>query len=148
VSGFRKTYLAVVEPGGAELPHNGELRHFLVKNERLGVSIVVEGAHVRGAKEAVLSYDLRASALATDIAPLHLIRVNLQTGRHHQIRVQLAAAGMPIWGDAKYGRKRRSGQNVALWSYSLGLRHPSDNREMTFTCGPGDIFPFCLFEIS
>ncbi|MCL2616413.1 MAG: RluA family pseudouridine synthase [Defluviitaleaceae bacterium] len=145
--GFQKTYLAVVQPEPGEVPKRGELRHFLVKNERLGVSSVVDRAHVRGAKEAVLRYEL-CQTIYIDGATLSLLKVNLLTGRHHQIRVQLASAGMPIWGDTKYGRKQRPGHNVALWAYSLGLRHPSGGREMSFTNKPRNAEPFDLFELT
>lgn len=62
--------------------------------------------------------------------------VSLFTGRHHQIRAQLANAGCPIWGDQRYNPAAKAGQQVALWAYSLTIEHPTLKQEMTFTLPP------------
>ncbi|MCL2674334.1 MAG: RNA pseudouridine synthase [Defluviitaleaceae bacterium] len=144
--GFRKAYLAVVEAASVA-PVNAELRDFLVKNERLNMSSVADGAHIHGAKEAVLHYALAESCEDTDGMPLHLLKINLVTGRHHQIRVQLAHAGLPIWGDTKYGIKKRyrTPPNLALWAFNLSFCHPTNGRELNFESRPDDIFPFNRF---
>jgi len=142
--GFGKTYLAVVEAGSVT-PASAELRHFLVKNERLNISTVVDGAHTHGAKEAILRYELVSSGKDTEnTPPLHLLKIDLVTGRHHQIRAQLAHLGLPIWGDTKYGIKKRyrTPPNLALWAFGLKLRHPKDGRELSFESLPENAFPF------
>ena len=72
-----------------------------------------------------------------------LLRVQLKTGRHHQIRVQMAHAGMPLLGDSKYGSEeskdysRRMGiKNIALCAYSLDFLHPVTGKKMNFEITP------------
>ena len=67
---------------------------------------------------------------------LALTDVELFTGRHHQIRVQLAHGGNPIWGDQKYNPEARPGQQIALFAYSLSFEHPTTHERMTFTAVP------------
>ena len=144
--GFGRAYLAVVTSDETPSPH-AELRHFLVKNERLNMSFTADGSHVKGAKEAVLRYELDASMVDSDGSSLHLLRVELLTGRHHQIRVQLASAGMPIWGDTKYGPRHtgRHSAAIALWAFCLSLRHPRDGRRLELKTSPDGLYPFTLF---
>ena len=63
------------------------------------------------------------------------MRVRLFTGRSHQIRVQLSHAGLPIWGDARYGGGK-PGEQIALWGAHLGLIHPTQKEEMRFDALP------------
>ena len=95
----RKVYYAVVKnmPPQPE----GHLEDYLVRNEKLNKSFVVDGPRP-DAKLAVLDYRL----LATSTGGYHLLEVELHTGRHHQIRCQLAHIGCPIKGDLKYGYPR------------------------------------------
>ena len=93
-----------------------------------------------GAKDARLRY---ARVGAAD--DLTLVRVRLFTGRSHQIRVQLAHHGMPIWGDARYGGGR-PGQQIALWGAHLGLVHPTLKTPMRFDAlPPRDAMPWSGF---
>ena len=66
---------------------------------------------------------------------LTLTEVTLHTGRAHQIRVQHAHAGFPLWGDARYGGGK-PGQQIALWAASLALEHPTKHERMQFTSAP------------
>ena len=66
---------------------------------------------------------------------LTLVRVELYTGRAHQIRVQHAHAGFPLWGDARYGGGR-PGQQIALWACELGFEHPVKHEPLRFTAPP------------
>ena len=84
----------------------------------------------QGAKKARLTtYPLAVRDYLT------LVRVELDTGRKHQIRVQHAHIGLPLYGDMRYGHGRR-GETVALWAFRLTLEHPTLKTEMTFTCPP------------
>ena len=75
---------------------------------------------------------------------LILVEIHLHTGRHHQIRVQMANAGMPLCGDRKYGYPGETGQ-LALCAVSLELLHPATGKPMQFHCTPQGGY-FGLFE--
>ena len=113
----RRVYLAVVEamPDVAE----GELRHYLAKDGRNNKSAVVEEG-TEGAKEAVLTW---RKVGETNRYPV--LEIELATGRHHQIRAQLAAVGAPIHGDVKYGARRANAdRSIHLHARALAFRHP------------------------
>ena len=117
-----KEYLAVVE---GKTPPNGFLEHWLRKDSRANkVSVVPQ--HAKGAKVAQLTFIRKAEATNR---PLSLLAVHLMTGRSHQIRVQLAHEGFPIWGDQRYGRARSG--NIALRASSVRFRHPQKKEELT-----------------
>lgn len=115
-----KTYLAVVK----DLPEakEGELVHFLKKNGQQNKSIAFSEP-VKGAKKSQLSYRHLKS-----IDRYHLLEIKLQSGRHHQIRAQLAAIGSPIKGDNKYGFKRGNrDRSIHLHAWKLRFQHPVSN---------------------
>ena len=66
---------------------------------------------------------------------LSVLKINLQTGRHHQIRVQLSSRNHSIYGDQKYGTRGR-GKQIALWAYSLEIIHPVTKEKMVFKSLP------------
>lgn len=112
-----KRYLVVV--GRLPDPPEGMLRHWLKRNGRLNKSFVVEEG-VEGAKEGILHYRHLGSS-----EHYHLLEVSLQTGRHHQIRAQLAAIGCPVKGDVKYGfRRSNPDRSIHLHAWKLGFDHP------------------------
>ncbi len=114
---FKKTYLALTD----QKPPKEEdiLKHFLKKNEASNKSFVVK-AGTEGAKEAILTYKHIASGKT-----LHLLEIDLQTGRHHQIRTQLAASGLIIHGDVKYGARRPNNDgSICLHAYNVQFQHP------------------------
>lgn len=132
---FKKKYIAIVN---GTLTGNGEFRNYLVKNERLNMSRVVD-SNVKNAKEAILEYSA-ASNFTYNGKDYTLVNIDLKTGRHHQIRVQFANAGYPLYGDIKYGQKiNKVGQNLALWSCYLSFYHPTKDEYLEFTCTPMDI---------
>ncbi len=114
---LRKTYLAVV--GQRPPTDSGSLVHHLRKNERQNKSYVVDEG-TAGAKRAELRYTMLAKS-----ERYFLLEVELLTGRHHQIRAQLAAMGCPIRGDVKYGfdRPNKDG-SIHLHARSLSFEHP------------------------
>ena len=123
----RKRYAAIVE-GSA--PGEGRLADFLWKDERTNTtSVVPEGTP--GAKLAKLSF--RTLAREGDLS---LLDVDLQTGRPHQIRVQLSHAGFPIHGDQRYNPAAQVGEQIQLWAYALTIVHPTLKEEMTFYALP------------
>jgi 23S rRNA pseudouridine1911/1915/1917 synthase len=111
-----KTYLAVTSPPIE--PAAGDLEHFLRHDERHR-KVHTTHAGAEGAQLARLAYS--TAAASNDFA---LLRVELETGRKHQIRVQLAKVGSPVVGDRKYGSDAAFGPGIALHSWALELEHP------------------------
>jgi 23S rRNA pseudouridine1911/1915/1917 synthase len=112
-----KTYWVITE--GKPNQDKGTLRNYLKKNEKQNKSYVYDQA-VQGAKEAVLHYTVLASS-----DNYHLLDIQLETGRHHQIRAQLAAIGCFVKGDVKYGAKRPNKDgSIGLHARKLAFSHP------------------------
>ena len=122
---FKKTYLAVVD--GKIEKTKGSLENYLYKDERNNMSKVVN-KDKKNAKLAKLDYEV---LFYDEVKNLSLLKINLHTGRHHQIRVQLSNFGHSIFGDQKYGT-RGTGKQIALWAYELTIMHPITKEEMTF----------------
>ncbi|MBI1193920.1 MAG: RNA pseudouridine synthase [Bacteroidetes bacterium] len=126
---IEKTYWAIV-PKRPDLAE-GRLEHWLIKDQANNRSKIVR-PNTSGAKLAVLTYALRAS-----LERYHLIEVSLETGRHHQIRVQLSAIGCPIRGDLKYGSKRSNQDgSVSLHASRLRFVHPVRKDIITINAPP------------
>ena len=131
-SSFKKTYLAVV---CGNLKGNGEFVDNIV-NDEFKVSIDASG------KIAKLKYQVIASA-----QNLSLVKINLITGRKHQIRVQFAYHGYPLWGDQKYNDNAKSGEQIALWAVNIKFKHPVRDEIMNFTSLPNlEKYPWSLFR--
>ncbi|MDD7267367.1 MAG: RNA pseudouridine synthase [Lachnospiraceae bacterium] len=131
--GFAKEYVAVTGGGQWKQPE-GTLVDYLEKQAKGNCSVVVPQIGDKGrGKRAELSYRVEA---ADAVAGRSLVFVRLATGRHHQIRVQLAAAGHPLVGDGKYGNEGSRQQGLALCAWRLRFCHPLNHRPMTFTYLP------------
>ncbi len=119
----KKSYWAIVtERPPAE---EGVLRNFLKKNEQQNKSYVYD-KEVKGSKEATLSYRIIGRS-----SSFYLVEIDLQTGRHHQIRAQLAAVGCPVRGDLKYGSKRSNeGGGISLHARRISFVHPVKKEEI------------------
>ena len=128
---IRKTYWAIVEKAenGKVKGENDEairLENYLWRNEKQNKSFVVK-AGTKDAKRAVLSY--RAIAQSDRYT---LLEINLETGRHHQIRCQLSAIGLPIKGDLKYGAKRSNPDGgISLHARKIEFVHPVSKLPMS-----------------
>ena len=122
---FKKKYLAVVD--GKPENKTGILENYLYKDERNNISKVVN-KDKKNAKYAKLEYEL---IVYDEVKNLSLLSINLYTGRHHQIRVQLSNFGHSIFVDQKYGT-RGKGKQIALWAYELEIEHPITKEKMTF----------------
>ncbi|MDZ7681063.1 MAG: RNA pseudouridine synthase [Fodinibius sp.] len=120
---MQKTYWAIT---AGTPPANGMLTHYLHKDRENNMVEVIEENQKKG-KEAILSFAKLESA-----GDLNLLAIHLQTGRPHQIRVQLANEGYPIWGDYKYGRNQPDGRDMALRAVELRFRHPQVEQELHF----------------
>lgn len=132
---FHKKYLAVVE---------GRLEGKAILNDMLYYDEVKKKAFIKnvaGSKKASLEYE------ALDYKDNKtLLDIKLYTGRHHQIRCELAHLGHPIIGDLKYGSKLNYGDTYALTAYSLSIIHPTKREEMEFKYIPSDDF-YNIFNI-
>jgi 23S rRNA pseudouridine1911/1915/1917 synthase len=129
---FEKVYLACVS--GKTAPE-GEMVDYLFKDSTKGKSFVVKSER-KGSKYARLTYET-LKTVTSEQGDLSLVRIKLDTGRTHQIRVQFASRGMPLLGDGKYG-SRIKGQGIALWSHGLTLTHPKTGQTLIFTSNPAD----------
>jgi len=119
----RKTYLAVVK----NLPKapTGQLVHYLEKNQQKNKTYCSD-VPKRNAKKAVLNYKILGSS-----DRYHLLEIDLETGRHHQIRAQLAAIGSPIKGDVKYGAKRgNKDRSIHLHAWKMSFTHPVNGEQV------------------
>ena len=123
----KKRYAAIVSGSPCS---SAELECDLLRDEQNNISRVVR-PNTPGAKTASLEY---VSTVTKN--GFTLLDVLLHTGRHHQIRAQLAWSGCPIFGDQRYNRAARVGQQIALYAYSLTIEHPTLRESMTFTCIP------------
>lgn len=132
---WHKEYLAVTDtvPGAKK----GTLIDYLKKDGRTNLSSVVPKG-TAGAKEARLSYEIleRIPDPRTGSKERVLVKVLLDTGRHHQIRVQMAHAGMPLLGDRKYYPEDISGLSLGLCSYRLCFTHPIIDTKEEFCLRP------------
>lgn len=136
---MQKTYWAVTE---GNPPTNGVLNHHLYKDRDKNIVNVVPG-NQKKAKKAILSF-----AKLEESSGLHLLSVHLQTGRPHQIRVQLSHEGYPIWGDYKYGRNQPDGRDIALRATEVIFEHPAMGQELQFELAPPNTEPWRQFSIA
>ncbi|NOX85759.1 MAG: RNA pseudouridine synthase [Chlorobi bacterium] len=128
---IKKTYWAIVKTMPPE--ESGELKHFLVRNEKQNKSFVYKKP-VENSKEAILFYRLLAAS-----SDYYLLEIDLKTGRHHQIRAQLAAIGCPVKGDLKYGFPRSNKDaSVSLHARSIEFVHPVKKEPLKIVASPPD----------
>ncbi len=120
---IRKTYWAIVQ-GKPKLPE-ARLENYLIRNEKQNKSYIVkQGA--KDAKLAILTYKT-----LTVGEHYSLLEINLETGRHHQIRCQLAAIGCPVKGDLKYGAKRSNPDGgICLHARQIEFEHPVSHEQI------------------
>lgn len=130
---FQKEYLAVIH--GRPETDSGTLTDLLLRNKQERKTyIVTEPA--KGVQEAILHYQVIGSS--TDLSR---VRIQLVTGRTHQIRAQFSGRNMPLVGDRKYSLLEDDCE-IALWSYRLAFAHPVSKENMEFTVLPPDIYPW------
>lgn len=136
-----RRYLAVVR--GKVVQKKGTLVNYLWKDRKKNIVYAVE-AGAKGAKRAVLHYRLLAHS-----KDLSLLEVTLETGRPHQIRVQLKEMGHPLYGDQKYGTSlNQRGEQLALWSYKLSFIHPVRKKKLSVISLPPRRFPWEKWDIA
>ena len=136
---FKKEYLAIVD--GKVQKQKGTLEDYLLKNEKTNTSKVVKEG-TKNSKYAKLDYEVLKY---NEEINLSLLKILLHTGRHHQIRVQLANFGHSICGDQKYGTRGR-GKQISLWAYKLTIEHPITKEKMSFKGLPEEIGPWVMIK--
>jgi len=126
-----KTYWAIVE---ATPPKSEDtLIHYLIRNEKQNKSYVYK-EEIKNAKQAILIYKL-----IHQYKKYFLLEIKLKTGRHHQIRCQLAYIGCPIKGDLKYGSKRSNpGGGISLHARKISFLHPVTGSQIVIFAPPPD----------
>ena len=122
----KKTYWAIVTARPPQ--EEGELIHYLVRNEQQNKSYAYDRER-QGSKQAILHYRLIATS-----DRYWLLEVDLKTGRHHQIRCQLAHIGCPIRGDLKYGARRSNPDgSISLLARHIEFVHPVSRQTLSFS---------------
>jgi 23S rRNA pseudouridine1911/1915/1917 synthase len=136
---IKKTYLVVT--GNRPPEPAGHLEHHLLKNEKQNKSYICQPGK-KGAKAASLKYRLLGES-----ERYFLLEVELITGRHHQIRAQLAHIGCPVKGDLKYGSKRSNPDgSIHLHAWKLQLEHPVKKETLIIQAAPPDETIWNLFQ--
>ena len=130
---FQKEYLAVVH--GRSEENMGTLTDLLLRDKARKMTMVVTEPG-KGVQEAILDY-----TVLTANAQMSKVRIQLKTGRTHQIRVQFASRGMPLVGERKYSTLEDECE-IALWSHKIGFHHPATGEWMEFAMEPPMQFPW------
>lgn len=130
---FHKTYLAVVEGYPSQ---KGKLEDYLIKNKEKNISTIT--TKEKG-KYSALEYQV-----LKEKDHLSLIKINLITGRSHQIRVQFSSRNHPLVGDTKYGHNNNN-INIALFAESITFTHPTTKEPLTFALNKPNRYPFNIF---
>ena len=136
---FKKEYLVIVD--GKMEKQKDILEDFLFKNQQNNISKVVK-KDTRNSKFAKLEYGVLYYDEEIDLS---VLRIFLHTGRHHQIRVQLASRNHSVCGDQKYGTRGR-GKQIALWAYKLSIKHPITKEEMSFVSIPEKVGSWIILK--
>lgn len=130
---FEKEYMAVVH--GSPEYDTGKMYDLLLRDKARKMTMVVteEG---KGVQPASLRYRVlnRQNGMSR-------VRIQLETGRTHQIRVQFASRGLPLVGERKYSTLEDACE-IALWSYRLAFKHPDTGEMMEFTLEPPEVYPW------
>ena len=133
---MQKMYMAVV--CGKPVDNVDNFVDYLLKDTGKNMSRIVEKG-ISGAKRAELRYQVVDTFKEEEL--LTLVKIWLITGRHHQIRVQFAGRGMPLWGDHRYNPKFAGQKSIALSACELSFLHPKTKKPLTFQMEPeGEIF--------
>ncbi len=130
---FKKRYLALVCGKINQNNDTIKIEDYLIKDEKNNVSRVIKEKNPK-AKLAKLSYKVINNTKINN-QDYTYVEIKLETGRHHQIRVQFANIGHPLYGDVKYSEVKR-GKNLALYAYSLSFFHPTKDEVMEFNIIP------------
>lgn len=130
---FKKTYNAVVI---GDIENTGKLKDNLLKDEKRNIVKVDKNG-----KEAILNF--KKLNYKNNMS---LVEINLKTGRSHQIRVQMAHHGYPLFGDQKYNKTAKVGEQIALFAKKIEFIHPTTNELLTFELDLPNRYPFTILD--
>ena len=130
---FKKTYNAVVI---GNIENTGKLKDNLLKDEKRNIVKIDKNG-----KEAILNF-IKLNYKNN----MSLVEINLKTGRSHQIRVQMAHHGYPLFGDQKYNKTSKVGEQIALFAKKIEFIHPTTNELLTFELDLPNRYPFTIFR--
>ncbi len=130
---FKKTYNAVVI---GNINKEGKLKDYLLKDEKKNIVKVDKNG-----KEAILNF--KKLNFKDNMS---LVKINLETGRSHQIRVQMSHYGYPLFGDQKYNKTSKVGEQIALFSKKIEFIHPTTNEKLVFELDLPNRYPFTIFK--
>ena len=131
---FKKIYYAVVE---GNITEAGTFKDKLKKDHKANISKVSKEG-----KEAVLRFEKISS-----ISKFSLVKIELETGRSHQIRVQFSSRNFPLYGDKKYNKNSKDEKQIALFAKELSFYHPITKELMNFSLELPKRYPFSLFDV-
>lgn len=134
---LNRQYVCIVE---GDAPDHFTYVDYLIKDEEHNRVAVLPSYLKMQGKEAIL----HGRTIARRDG-LSLAAIQLETGRAHQIRVQMQSHGYPLWGDNRYGHGKR-GQQIALWGFRLSFEHPVSREHMLFIAPTPEARPWLLFE--
>lgn len=130
---FKKVYYAVVS---GKIADNGIMEDFLLKNKKTNIVEIDKKG-----KKSILNFERIKYKEG-----FSLVKINLKTGRSHQIRVQFASRGYPLYGDHKYNRNNAQNSQIALFAKELSFTHPITKELMHFSLDLPRRYPFSLFD--
>lgn len=131
---LKKTYYAVVL---GHTPKNGHFEDYMIKDTNKNISYI---SNDKNAKLAILEF-----VTINYYKNYSLVKINLITGRSHQIRVQFSHHGYPLIGDQKYNKKATPNTNVALFAKKIEFIHPTTKENLSFELDLPNTYPFNLF---
>ena len=130
---FDKEYVAVLH--GCPEAEKGTLKDLLLRNKPERKTYVVQEPG-KDVQEAILNYEVMSRT-----EDLSRVRIELVTGRTHQIRAQFSSRNLPLVGDRKYGSSKADCE-IALWSHKIAFNHPYTKQRMEFTLDPPEVYPW------
>ena len=132
---LEKVYHAIVY---GKVKEKDQLHDYLLKDTKTNMVVVDKNR-----KEAILDYEIINYLPKEDLS---LVKIHLKTGRSHQIRVQFSSRNHPLYGDQRYNKQAKVGEQIALFASSLSFYHPITKEKMTFTLPLPTRKPWHLFK--
>lgn len=138
-----KIYHAIVcNNANQRITGSAQLVDYLIKDSKTNTVTVTSKLNQNG-KIAKLMYEVIEENTKEKLAK---VKIALETGRSHQIRVQFSSRNLPLWGDQRYNKSAKPGQQIALWATQLRFTHPTTKEELVFQSTPPNSYPWNLFE--